>query len=166
MSRCAIDLDRISTSIDEEVQMHLRPSPLTIASTCTGLLAIAAPASWAQRATTPPTKEFIGTTSTDAQVAEELKNACEDIARRVSATDVVDAQSYTSGCAATVVAALVYAPGALARAHQGQGARLSFRGSGIQLCQDGIAQSQTDGSTDFQSIDPAYLAMAGRLTPV
>lgn len=47
--------------------------------------------------------EVIGTTSTDAQVAEELKNACEDIARRVGATDVVDAQSYISGRAATAV---------------------------------------------------------------
>lgn len=104
--------------------------------------------------------------SADAQAAENLKKAREDIARRAGATAIVEAQSYTNGRAATVVDALAYAPGVLAQARHGQDARISIRGSGIQrgflmrgiqLYQDGIPLNQTDGAADFQSIDPAAM---------
>jgi len=101
--------------------------------------------------------------STDAQAAEQLKQAREELGRRAGATAVVDAQSYTSGRAATAVDALAYAPGVLAQTRHGQEARLSIRGSGIQrgflmrgiqLYQDGIPLNHTDGAVDFQSVDP------------
>ncbi|WEE77023.1 TonB-dependent receptor [Comamonas testosteroni] len=122
---------------------------------------------WAQSASaTLPTVEVQASNSPDSQAAEALKNAREELNRRAGATAVIDAQSYTSGRAATAVDALAYAPGVLAQTRHGQDARLSIRGSGIQrsflmrgiqLYQDGIPLNQTDGAADFQSIDPAAL---------
>ncbi|MGB3988608.1 MAG: TonB-dependent receptor [Minisyncoccales bacterium] len=152
--------------LKKEPSMSRFRTPLTSSLACAGLVGFAAPASWAQTSTTLPTVEVIGSSSTDAQAAEDLKMAREDIARRAGATAVVDAKSYTSGRAATAVDALAYAPGVLAQARHGQDARLSIRGSGIQrgflmrgiqLYQDGIPLNQTDGSADFQSLDPAAM---------
>lgn len=122
---------------------------------------------WAQSASaTLPTVEVQASNSPDSQAAEALKNAREELNRRAGATAVIDAQSYTSGRAATAVDALAYAPGVLTQTRHGQDARLSIRGSGIQrsflmrgiqLYQDGIPLNQTDGAADFQSIDPAAL---------
>ncbi|MBN9368677.1 MAG: TonB-dependent receptor [Comamonadaceae bacterium] len=148
--------------------MHQHASPLSIALAAAGLLTLAlAPSAWAQSATaTLPTVEVRASTSPDAQAAEALKNAREELNRRAGATAVIDAQSYTSGRAATAVDALAYAPGVVAQTRHGQDARLSIRGSGIQrsflmrgiqLYQDGIPLNQTDGAADFQSIDPAAL---------
>lgn len=144
---------------------HLR-TPLTLALASAGLLGFTTPVAWAQSNTTLPAVEVVGNSSTDAQAAEDLRKAREDIARRAGATAIVDAQTYTSGRAATAVDALAYAPGVLAQTRHGQDARISIRGSGIQrgflmrgvqLYQDGIPLNQTDGSADFQSIDPAAM---------
>lgn len=148
--------------------MHQHASPLSIALAAAGLLTLAlAPCAWAQSAiATLPTVEVRASTSPDAQAAEALKSAREELNRRAGATAVIDAQSYTSGRAATAVDALAYAPGVVAQTRHGQDARLSIRGSGIQrgflmrgiqLYQDGIPLNQTDGAADFQSIDPTAL---------
>lgn len=148
--------------------MHQHASPLSIALAAAGLLTLAlAPSAWAQSATaTLPPVEVRASTSPDALAAEALRNAQEELNRRAGATAVIDAQSYTSGRAATAVDALAYAPGVVAQMRHGQDARLSIRGSGIQrgflmrgiqLYQDGIPLNQTDGVADFQSIDPAAL---------
>nr|WP_295377073.1 TonB-dependent receptor [Pseudoxanthomonas sp.] len=87
----------------------------------------------------------------------------DQLSKRAGATAVLEAKLYLDGRAATVVDALSYAPGVLAQTRYGQEARLSIRGSGlqrgflmrgIQLYQDGIPLNQTDGSGEFQSIDP------------
>lgn len=147
----------------------MRPPSLTLSLAPAGLLASVAsafigPVAHAQ--TTQGTLEPVevrAARSTDAQAAETLEQARQDLARRAGATAVVDAASFTDGRAATAVDALAFAPGVLAQTRHGQDARLSIRGSGIQrgflmrgiwLYQDGIPLNHTDGSADFQSVDP------------
>lgn len=90
-------------------------------------------------------------------------DARERLEGRAASTAVIDAQSYRNGRATTVVDALGFAPGVLAQSRHGDEARFSMRGSGIQrgflmrgiqLYQDGIPLNHTDGSGDFQSIEP------------
>ncbi|WP_349970050.1 TonB-dependent receptor domain-containing protein [Pseudomonas caspiana] len=96
-------------------------------------------------------------------VQPDVTSAREKLEGRAASTAVVDAQSYRYGRATTVVDALGFAPGVLAQSRHGDEARFSIRGSGIQrgflmrgiqLYQDGIPLNHTDGSGDFQSIEP------------
>lgn len=96
----------------------------------------------------------------DERVVEQARKQLE---KRAASTAVVDGESYRDGRASTVVDAMSYAPGVLAQSRHGDEARFSIRGSGIQrgflmrgiqLYQDGIPLNHTDGSGDFQSIEP------------
>ncbi|MGE8517030.1 MAG: TonB-dependent receptor family protein [Alcaligenes nematophilus] len=112
---------------------------------------------------TLPAIEVHAPASAEGRAAERIQDAREELARRAGATSVVDAKNFRDGRAATVVDVLAYAPGILAQTRHGQESRLSIRGSGIQrgflmrgvqLYQDGIPINHTDGTADFQSIDP------------
>ena len=148
--------------------MHRLRSPLALSLVSAGLLGTAlAPGAWAQSASyTLATVDVRASPTSEAQAAEDIEKAREELARRAGGTTVIDAQSYSNGRAATAVDALAYAPGVLAQTRHGQDARLSIRGSGIQrgflmrgiqLYQDGIPLNLSDGSADFQSIDPVAM---------
>jgi iron complex outermembrane receptor protein len=78
--------------------------------------------------------------------------------------DVVDAESYKRGKAATLKDVLDYSPGVFVQPRFGaEEARISIRGSGIQrtfhgrgikLMQDGVPVNLADGGFDFQAIEP------------
>ena len=95
----------------------MRPPSLTLSLAPAGLLASVAsafigPVAHAQ--TTQGTLEPVevrAARSTDAQAAETLEQARQDLARRAGATAVVDAASFTDRRAATAVDALSFAPG-------------------------------------------------------
>jgi len=148
--------------------MNRLRSPLATALASAGLLSIALAHDARAQSTTAtlPTVEVRASSTPQAQAAEDLEKAREELARRAGGTAVIDAQSYLNGRAATAVDALAYAPGVLAQTRHGQDARLSIRGSGIQrgflmrgiqLYQDGIPLNLSDGSADFQSIDPVAM---------
>jgi iron complex outermembrane receptor protein len=78
--------------------------------------------------------------------------------------DVIDAESYKRGKAATLKDVLDYSPGVFVQPRFGaEEARISIRGSGIQrtfhgrgikLMQDGVPVNLADGGFDFQAIEP------------
>ncbi|MBK8094764.1 MAG: TonB-dependent receptor [Verrucomicrobiaceae bacterium] len=89
----------------------------------------------------------------------------EQIAKTVAGgANVVDAEQYKTGRAATLKDALDYSPGVLIQSRFGsEEARISIRGSGIQrtfhgrglwLMQDGMPLNLADGGFDMQAIDP------------
>jgi iron complex outermembrane receptor protein len=78
--------------------------------------------------------------------------------------DVIDAETYKRGKAATLKDVLDYSPGVFVQPRFGaEEARISIRGSGIQrtfhgrglkLLQDGVPVNIADGGFDFQAVEP------------
>lgn len=94
----------------------------------------------------------------------DTEAAAEIINRTPGAVDLIPAAEYRFTPAATLKDVFDYTPGVFAQTKWGEDTRLSIRGSGlsrnfhlrgIQLYQDGIPLNFTDGSADFQEIDPA-----------
>ncbi len=146
----------------------------TITHTCRwlGLIAIGLSPSLARTETnTPPVqlREILvqDTRETMSLTQPGLEEAEQALDRIPGGAGVVDAEQYKQGRAATLEDALFFAPGVHAKSRFGSDeTRLSIRGSGIQrtfhlrgikLLQDGIPINTTDGSGDFQSIDPLAL---------
>jgi iron complex outermembrane receptor protein len=80
--------------------------------------------------------------------------------------DVVPAKTFKEGYALSMKDMLATTPGVLAQPRWGEESRLSIRGSGlsrsfhlrgITLLQDGVPFNFSDGSGDFQEIDPLIL---------
>lgn len=99
----------------------------------------------------------------DDNAANAINAARDALSQRAGGTAVVDADSYRNSRASTLTDALAYAPGVLVQSRHGDETRFSIRGSGIQrgflmrgiqLYQDGTPLNHTDGSGDFQAIDP------------
>lgn len=92
--------------------------------------------------------------------AEQAKQKIEQVPGGV---DLVPAEEFRDGRAATLKDALDYVPGVFIQPKFGEDSRLSIRGSGlarnfhlrgVKLLQDGVPISLADGSGDFQEIDP------------
>jgi len=91
------------------------------------------------------------------EVAREL------IERTPGAVEVVPREVWRDTPSATLKDMLDYTPGVFVQPKWGEDSRLSIRGSGlsrnfhmrgIQLYQDGIPYNASDGSADFQELDP------------
>lgn len=92
--------------------------------------------------------------------AEQARQKIEQVPGGV---DLVPAEEFRDGRAATLKDALDYVPGVFIQPKFGEDSRLSIRGSGlarnfhlrgVKLLQDGVPVSLADGSGDFQEIDP------------
>ncbi|WP_086465894.1 TonB-dependent receptor family protein [Oceanibaculum nanhaiense] len=92
--------------------------------------------------------------------AEQARQKIEQVPGGV---DLVPAEEFREGRAATLKDALDYVPGIFIQPKFGEDSRLSIRGSGlarnfhlrgVKLLQDGVPVSLADGSGDFQEIDP------------
>ena len=100
----------------------MKPPSLSIPLTAVGLLAGAVGISSAHAQTAEGTLEQVevrASRSADAQAAEAVDQARQELARRAGATAVVDAATFTAGRAATAVDALSFAPGVLAQTRHG-----------------------------------------------
>lgn len=94
----------------------------------------------------------------------DIEHAREEVARTAGGATIVDAEQVREGRVSTFSDTLGLAAGVLAQSRFGaEEARLSIRGSGLQrtfhgrgieLLQDGIPVNLSDGSFDFQTIDP------------
>jgi iron complex outermembrane receptor protein len=96
--------------------------------------------------------------------AHEAQHALEHVPGGV---DLVDAEEWRDSAARTLKDVLDYTPGVFVQPKWGEDARLSIRGSGlsrnfhlrgVQLLVDGIPMNASDGSADFQEIDPTAFA--------
>lgn len=93
--------------------------------------------------------------------------AREEIRQTPGAVDVVPAEQWEKTEARTLKDVLDFTPGVFAQPKWGEDTRLSIRGSGlsrnfhmrgIHMYQDGVPVNQSDGSSDFQEIDPTAFA--------
>jgi iron complex outermembrane receptor protein len=98
--------------------------------------------------------------------APTVDDARRDIDRTPGAVDIVPAEEFRGGRAATPKDILDYVPGVFVQTRFGEDSRLSVRGSGLsrnfhlrglQLLQDGIPLNTADGAGDFEDIDPLTL---------
>jgi iron complex outermembrane recepter protein len=89
--------------------------------------------------------------------------AREALQRTPGAVDLVDASEFRSGRAANLRDVLGFVPGVFVQTKYGEDARLSIRGSGlsrsfhlrgVKLLLDGVPINTSDGSGDFQEIEP------------
>ncbi|HEY5814113.1 MAG TPA: Plug domain-containing protein, partial [Terrimicrobiaceae bacterium] len=95
---------------------------------------------------------------------DDIETKREELAKIPGAAEVIDADSYKRGRAATIRDALDFAPGVFVQPRFGaEEARISIRGSGIQrtfhgrgikLLEDDVPLNLADGSFDFQAIEP------------
>lgn len=93
--------------------------------------------------------------------------AAEGVLKKIpGGADVVPAKDFQDGYALSMKDMLKSTPGVLAQPRWGEESRLSIRGSGlsrsfhmrgITLLQDGVPFNLSDGSADFQEIDPLVL---------
>lgn len=98
------------------------------------------------------------------QEKNESVTLARELARVAGGTNYIQAEDFQQGRATTVADALRLQPGIIAQSRFGaEESRLSIRGSGIQrvfqgrgirLMQDGVPVDTTDGSFDFQSLEP------------
>lgn len=126
------------------------------------LLASAAPCT----AYAEPAAELPAVTVTaakDSIIAPSVAEAKAKIEQIPGGVGFVDAQDYKDSRAVTIKDMLDYTPGVFAQPRINEESRLSIRGSGlsrtyhlrgINLYQDNIPLNLTDGSGDFQDIDP------------
>lgn len=94
----------------------------------------------------------------------DIKRATNEINQTAGGVTIVDAEKVREGRVSNFADTLGLATGVLAQSRFGaEESRLSIRGSGLQrtfhgrgikLMQDGIPVNQTDGSFDFQAIEP------------
>ena len=98
--------------------------------------------------------------SLTAPDAHEARHALEHVP---GAVDLIDASEWRDTAARTLKDVLDYTPGVFVQPKWGEDARLSIRGSGLSrnfhlrgvaLLVDGIPMNASDGSADFQEIDP------------
>jgi iron complex outermembrane receptor protein len=91
---------------------------------------------------------------------DEARNALEETPGGVG---IVAAEDYRDGSGVTIRDMLGFEPGVFAQPKFGEDSRLSIRGSGlsrnfhlrgVRLLQDGVTLNHTDGSGDFQEVDP------------
>lgn len=108
----------------------------------------------------PRVKVIAGKTSL---TSKNVHDAEEKLKTIPGGTAVIDKKTFENTYAATIKDMLDYTPGVLAQPRFAEEMRLSIRGSGlsrtfhlrgITLLQDGIPINLTDGSADFQEIDP------------
>lgn len=112
----------------------------------------------------PAADAIVVTASPEALTAASAGVAADQATLVPGGVDVVPAEDYLRGRAATLRDALQTSPGVYVQSRQGsEESRLSIRGSGIQrtfhlrgvlLLQDGQPLNQADGGGDFQAIDP------------
>ncbi|MGH8517952.1 MAG: TonB-dependent receptor family protein, partial [Panacagrimonas sp.] len=116
----------------------------------------------------PPSETTLDTITVTGQRADSLtapdvheaRHALEHVPGSV---DLVDADEWRDTAARTLKDVLDYTPGVFVQPKWGEDARLSIRGSGLSrnfhlrgvaLLVDGIPMNASDGSADFQEIDP------------
>ncbi|WP_439816571.1 TonB-dependent receptor family protein [Zavarzinia sp. CC-PAN008] len=139
-------------------------APMLLATTCLTGVALAqsgepTPAADATLQLPPLTVE-----APFGSITTPSTEAAEDQARQIpGAVHVIPDSVYRNTQATTLKDILDYTPGVFAQPKWGEDTRLSIRGSGlsrnfhlrgIELFQDGIPFNTSDGSADFQEIDP------------
>ncbi|HEY8190504.1 MAG TPA: TonB-dependent receptor plug domain-containing protein, partial [Micavibrio sp.] len=98
--------------------------------------------------------------------SQGIQGAQQDIQKIPGAANVVPASEYKQTYALSLRDVLEKTPGVFVQPRFGEDVRLSIRGSGlsrgfhlrgISLLQDGVPFNLSDGSGDFQEIDPLFL---------
>ena len=129
---------------------------------CAAALVAAALPAFAQNSTIemPPVTVEGKTGSLTVPTTEQAR---EEIEHTPGSVQVVPDSVWRNTAATTLKDVLDYTPGVFAQPKWGEDTRLSIRGSGlsrnfhlrgVQLYQDGIPFNASDGSADFQEIDP------------
>jgi iron complex outermembrane receptor protein len=101
----------------------------------------------------------------DSLIVPSLEDARAGLERIPGGVDLVEAEEFRGGRAVTLKDVLDYVPGVFVQPKWGEDARLSIRGSGlsrnfhlrgVRLLVDGVPINTSDGSGDFQEIDPLW----------
>ena len=104
-----------------------------------------------------------GEASTGTLTVPSVDDARETINRTPGGVEVVPAEQFRDGRAATPKDMLDYVPGVFVQPKFGEDSRLAIRGSGLsrnfhlrglRLLQDGVPLNTADGTGDFQEVDP------------
>ena len=115
-------------------------------------------------ATRLPEIVVVGRTNAPALTVPSAAAAKTELQQVPGGTDVIPAESFLTGRAATMKDVLEYSPGVFVQPRFGSDeARLSIRGSGLQrtfhgrglkLLQDGVPLNLADGGFDMQAVEP------------
>jgi iron complex outermembrane receptor protein len=131
---------------------------------CAAALAAAPTSAFAQSNATPVELPPVNVEGTAGSLTvPDTDQAREIIERTPGSVEIVPDSTWRDRPANALKDVLDYTPGIFAQTKWGEDTRLSIRGSGlsrnyhlrgIQMYQDGIPMNASDGSADFQEIDP------------
>lgn len=142
------------------------PCTLALAAACAGWGSTSVLSQGlAQVPTLPPVTVKSDKERNPSLTQPSLDAARNEVSRVPGGANVIDAEDYLKGSAATPADALGYSPGVFvqSRIPGAEESRLSIRGSGIQrtfhgrglkVLQDGVPINQADGAFDFQALEP------------
>ena len=147
----------------ERKSLAARPAARTLL--CAALLASTATAALAQTTEAPVKLDPVSVTAKPepSLTVPSTGEARRQIEQTPGAVEVISDEVWKDGASTTFKDVLDYVPGVFVQPKWGEDSRFSIRGSGlsrnfhlrgVQLYQDGVPMSVSDGSADFQEIDP------------